>query len=79
MRKILGPGELSKVHLDWLKKTCEDSGVPLKVTDPTVIRKVAVLLGAPLPATPRQPSAPSPSEASEPPGASPDGTPHPSD
>jgi hypothetical protein len=31
--------------LAWLEKSCEDQGVPLKVTDPTVIRKVAVLLG----------------------------------
>lgn len=28
----------------WLEKSCEDQGVPLKVTDPTTIRKVVTLL-----------------------------------
>lgn len=30
----------------WLEKGCAEQGVPLKVTDPTVIKKVAVLLQA---------------------------------
>lgn len=30
----------------WLEKSCADQGVPLKVTDPATIRKVAVLFSA---------------------------------
>lgn len=29
----------------WVRRSCQDQGVPLKVTDPSVIRRVAALLG----------------------------------
>lgn len=29
----------------WVAKSCAAQGVPVKVTDPTVLRRVAVLLG----------------------------------
>jgi hypothetical protein len=31
-------------ELEWLRRSCEEQGVPLKVTDPTTIRKVTALL-----------------------------------
>lgn len=31
--------------LAWLQASCDASGVPLKVTDPLTIQRVAVLLG----------------------------------
>jgi hypothetical protein len=33
-------------HQRWLEESCRASGVPLKVTDPATIARVAVLLGA---------------------------------
>ena len=30
----------------WVAKTCRAQGVPEKITDPTVLRQVGVLLGA---------------------------------
>lgn len=36
--------EPDEAFLAWLRKSCEASGVPLKVTDPLTIRKVATLL-----------------------------------
>lgn len=32
---------------EWTRRSCEAQGVPVKVTDPVVLRKVAVLLGLP--------------------------------
>lgn len=29
----------------WVRKSCEEQGVPVKVTDPATISKVATLLG----------------------------------
>jgi hypothetical protein len=31
---------------EWTRRSCEAQGVPVKITDPVVLRKVAVLLGA---------------------------------
>lgn len=31
---------------ELVERTCAEQGVPVKVTDPTVLRRVAVLLGA---------------------------------
>lgn len=28
---------------EWLRRSCEEQGVPLKVTDPTTLRRIAVL------------------------------------
>jgi hypothetical protein len=39
-----------EAFLEWLRKSCEASGVPLKVTDPATIRKVATLLSVGRPA-----------------------------
>lgn len=40
----LPPEEIAALVVD----SCAASGVPVKVTDPTVVRRVGVLLGAPV-------------------------------
>lgn len=37
---------LSRADREWLAKSCADSGVPEKVTDPVVITKAADVLSA---------------------------------
>lgn len=42
--ELLSSQEPDEEFLAWLRASCEASGVPLKVQDPTVIRRVAAIL-----------------------------------
>lgn len=45
-RTIVNP-EWEREVREWTERTCAEQGVPVKVTDPVVLRSVAILLGAP--------------------------------
>lgn len=32
---------------EWVERSCAAQGVPVKITDPSVIRQVVILLGVP--------------------------------
>lgn len=38
-------GRPSTVFLEWLRKSREAQGLPMKITDPVVLAKVATILG----------------------------------
>lgn len=40
-----GAGRLTDEEMEWLRRSCEEQGVPFKVTDPATLRKIATLLG----------------------------------
>lgn len=42
-RTIINPAWETEVR-EWVERTCAEQGVPVKVTDPATLRKVAVLL-----------------------------------
>lgn len=42
-------GRLSPEDREYLRKSCEESGVPVKITDPTVVQLAADILNPPLP------------------------------
>lgn len=46
-RIIVNPAWEAQVR-EWTERSCAEQGVPVKVTDPTVLRKVAILMGAKL-------------------------------
>lgn len=45
MKRIIVNPEWEREVQEWTERTCREQGVPVKVTDPATLRKVATLLG----------------------------------
>lgn len=45
MQRVIENPEWRRELEEWVERTCREQGVPVKVTDPATLQKVAVLMG----------------------------------